>query len=120
MSTTLTSPRNLRDTQLLRTISEMREADRLSAIAAEQVDEPDANRHVCITCRRFTGLDGCDRDTLRRLHLRYDDVCAVMSGAGICSGNDDDEDRAPSLVLAEDGTCGEWEGTCDTSASSAV
>ena len=28
---------------------------------------------------------------------------------GICSGGKDDEDRAPSLVLAEDDTCGEWE-----------
>ena len=109
MSTTLTSPHNLRDTQLLRTISEMREADRLSAIAAEQVYEPDGNLRVCRTCSRFVGLDKGDRDTLRRLHLRSDDICAVMEGAGICTGDDDDDDRAPSLVLAEDGTCGEWE-----------
>ena len=121
MSMTLTSPHNLRDTKLRDYLAEMRDRDRLSAIADEEVEEPDANRRVCRTCARFAGLGGCDRMTLNTLHLRSDDICAVMSGAGICTGNDD-EDRAPSLVLAEDGTCGEWEGqgTCDTSASSAV
>ena len=85
-------------------------------------DEQDGNRRVCRTCRRFVGLGGCDRMTLNTLHLRYDDICAVMYGVGICAGVDDDEERDPVLVLAEDGTCGEWEGhgTCDTSASSAV
>ena len=119
MTRSITSPNHLRDTQLLRTIAEMREADR---IAPSGNEEPDENRHVCLTCRRFTALGGCDRYTLNRLHLRSDDVCAVVSGAGICSGNDDDEDRAPSLVLAEDDACGEWagQGTCATSASSAV
>ena len=87
------------------TIAEMREADR---IAPSGDEEPDGHRHVCRTCRRFTALGGCDRYTLNRLHLRSDDVCAVMSGAGICTGNDDDEVGSPSLVLAEDGTCGEW------------
>ena len=106
MTRSITSPNHLRDTQLLRTIAEMREADRL---ATSEDEEPDGHRHVCRTCARFTGLDGCDRDTLRRLHLRYDDICAVMSGAGICSGGEDEDDRAPSLVLAEDDTCGEWE-----------
>ena len=123
MSITITSPHNLRDTKLRDYLSEMRDRDRLSAIAADdEVEEPGDNRHVCRTCARFTGLDGCDRDTLRRLHLRLDDICAVMEDVGICSGDDDDDDRAPSLVLAEDDTCGEWEGqgTCDTSASSAV
>ena len=120
MTRSITSPNHLRDTKLLRTIAEMREADR-HAPSDDEDEEPDANRHVCRTCARFTGLDGCDRYTLNRLHLRSDDVCAVMSGAGICSGGND-EVRAPSLVLAEDGTCGEWEGqgTCATSASSAV
>ena len=121
MSTTLTSPHNLRDTRLRDYHAEMRDRDRLSAIApSEDEDEPDENRHVCRTCARFTALGGCDRMTLNALHLRSDDICAVMSGAGICTGNDDDEVGAPSLVLAEDGTCGEWEGqgTCDTSASS--
>jgi hypothetical protein len=33
-----------------------------------------------------------------------------MEGAGICAGVDDDEERDPVLVLAEDDTCGEWEG----------
>ena len=121
MYTTLTSPHNLRDTKLRDYLAEMRDRDRLSAIADEDVEEPDGNRRVCRTCARFTALGGCDRYTLNRLHLRSDDVCAVMSGAGICSGNDDDEDRAPWLVPAEADTCGEWEGqgTCDTSASSA-
>lgn len=72
--------------------------------------EQDENRRVCRTCRRFVGLGGCDRDTLHRLHLRYDDLEAVMEGAGICDGSDGDEAGSPSLVLAEDGTCGEWEG----------
>ena len=58
MYTTLTSPHNLRDTKLRDYLAEMREAD----------------RHVCRTCARFTGLGGCDRDTLRRLHLRLDDL----------------------------------------------
>ena len=111
MSTTLTSPHNLRDTKLRDYLAEMRDRDRMSAIAAEEVEEPDASRHVCRTCAHFTALGGCDRDTLRRLHLRYDDICAVMSGAGICAG-DDDEDRAPSLVLADDDTCGEWSAPC--------
>ena len=104
MYTTLTSPHNLRDTKLRDYLAEMRDRD----------------RHVCRTCARFTGLDGCDRYTLNRLHLRLDDLEAVMSGAGICSGWKDEDDRAPSLVLADDDTCGEWEGqgTCDTSASS--
>ena len=96
MTRSITSPNHLRDTQLLRTIAEMREAD----------------RRVCRTCARFTGLDGCDQNTLCRLHLRLNDICAIMSDAGICTGNDDDEDRAPSLVLAEDGTCGEWSAPC--------
>ena len=109
MSTTLTSPRNLRDTQLRDYIAEMRDRDRLSAIPAEDSEEPDANRHVCLTCRRFTALGGCDRYTLNRLHLRLDDLDAVMSGVGICLGGKDEEDRAPSLVLSDDDTCGEWE-----------
>ena len=109
MPMTLTGPHNLRDTKLRDYLAEMRDRDRLSAIADEEVEEPDGNRRVCRTCARFTGLGGCDRDTLRRLHLRLDDICAVMSGAGICSGGRDDEDRAPFIVLAEDGTCGEWE-----------
>ena len=122
MSTTLTSPHNLRDTKLRDYLAEMRDRDRLSAIAAEEDEEPDANRHVCRTCRRFTGLGGCDRYTLRRLHLRLDDICAAVADVGICAGGKDEEDRTPSLVLAEDGTCGEWEGqgTCATSAYSAV
>ena len=120
MSTTLTSPHNLRDTRLRDYLAEMRDRDRLSAIAADEDEEPDGDRHVCLTCARFTALGGCDRMTLNALHLRSDDVCAVMSGAGICTGNDDDEVGAPSLVLSDDDTCGEWEGTCDTSASSAV
>jgi hypothetical protein len=33
-----------------------------------------------------------------------------MSGLGICAGVDDKEERDPVLVLAEDDTCGEWEG----------
>ena len=112
MYTTLTSPHNLRDTKLRDYLAEMREADRMSATAAdEEVEEPDDNRHVCRTCARFTGLDGCDRYTLNRLHLRSDDVCAVMSGAGICSGGNDD-DRAPWLVPAADDTCGEWSAPC--------
>ena len=93
MSVSITSPHNLRDTKLRDYLAEMRDRD----------------RHVCRTCARFTGLDGCDRDTLRRLHLRCDDIRAVMSGAGICASVPDEEDRAPSLVLAEDDTCGEWE-----------
>ena len=93
MPTTLTSPHNLRDTKLRDYLAEMRDRD----------------RHVCRTCARFTGLDGCDRDTLRRLHLRLDDICAVMEGAGICDGSDGDEVGSPSLVLAEDDTCVEWE-----------
>ena len=119
MTRSITSPNHLRDTQLLRTIAETREADRL---APSEDEEPDENRHVCLTCRRFVGLGGCDRMTLNALHLRYDDICAVMEGAGICDGSDGDEVGSPSLVLAEDGTCGEWEGqgTCATSASSAV
>ena len=108
MTRSITSPNHLRDTQLLRTIAEMREADR---IAPSGDEEPDENRHVCRTCARFTEMGGCDRYTLRRLHLRYDDLEAVMEGAGICAGGND-EDRAPSLVLAEDGTCGEWSAPC--------
>ena len=106
MPTTLTSPHNLRDTKLRDYLAEMRDRD----------------RHVCRTCARYTALDGCDQYTLCRMHLRLNDICAIMSDVGICTGNDDYEVRAPSLVLAEDGTCGEWEGqeTCDTSASSAV
>ena len=111
MSTTLTSPHNLRDTRLRDYLAEMRDRDRLSAIAADEDEEPDGDRHVCLTCRRFTEMGGCDRYTLRRLHLRYDDLEAVMEGAGICAGGND-EDRAPSLVLAEDGTCGEWSAPC--------
>ena len=120
MTRSITSPNHLRDTQLLRTIAEMREADRLAP--SDDEDEPDANLHVCRTCARFTGLDGCDRMTLNTLHLRLDYMGDVMSGVGICSGGKDDEDRAPLIVLAEDGTCGEWEGqgTCATSACSAV
>ena len=111
MSTTLTSPHNLRDTRLRDYLAEMRDRDRLSAIApSEDEDEPDENRHVCRTCARFTALGGCDQYTLCRLpYLRLNDICAVMSGAGICSGGKDEDDRAPSLVLADDGTCGEWE-----------
>ena len=109
MTRSITSPNHLRDTQLLRTIAEMREADR---IAPSGDEEPDENRHVCLTCRRFTALGGCDRMTLNALHLRSDDVGAVMSGVGICLGGKDEEDRAPSLVLAEDGTCGEWSAPC--------
>ena len=109
MYTTLTSPHNLRDTKLRDYLAEMREADCLAP--SEDEDEPDENRHVCRTCARFTGLGGCDRYTLRRLHLRSDDIGAVMYGAGICTG-DDDEVRAPSLVLADDDTCGEWAGPC--------
>ena len=122
MSTTLTSPHNLRDTKLRDRFAEMRDRDRMSAIANEEVEEPDANRHVCRTCAHFTGLDGCDRYTPNRLHLRLDDLDAVMSGVGICSGGKDEDDRVPSPVPAEDGTCGEWEGlvTCATSASSAA
>ena len=111
MSTTLTSPHNLRDTKLRDRLAEMRDLERLAAALADDEDEPDENRHVCRTCARFTALGRCDRDTLCRLHLRSDDVCAVMSGAGICAGGND-EDRAPSLVLAEDGTCGEWSAPC--------
>ena len=119
MTRSITSPNHLRDTQLLRTIAEMREDDRL---APSDDEEPDENRRVCRTCRRFVGLGGCDRMTLNTLHLRYDDICAVMSDAGICAGGNDGEDWEPALVLAEDGTCGEWEGqgTCATSAYSAV
>ena len=110
MPTTLTSPHNLRDTKLRDYLAEMRDRDRMSAIAVDdEVEEPGDNRHVCRTCARFTGLDGCDRDTLRRLHLRLDDICAVMEGAGICDGSDGDEVGSPSLVLAEDDTCVEWE-----------
>ena len=122
MTRSITSPNHLRDTQLLRTIAEMREADRPSP-SDDEDEEPDTNRHVCRTCARFTGLDGYDQYTLCRLpYLRLNDICAIMSDVGICTGNDGDEDRSPSLVLAEDGTCGEWEGrgTCATSASSAV
>ena len=93
MTRSITSPNHLRDTQLLRTIAEMREAD----------------RHVCRTCARFTGLDGCDRYTLCRLHLRLNDICAIMSDMGICNGYDGYEVGSPSLVLAEGETCGEWE-----------
>ena len=96
MTRSITSPNHLRDTQLLRTIAETREAD----------------RRVCRTCRRFTALGRYDRMTLNTLHLRYDDICAVMEGAGICDGSDGDEVGSPSLVLAEDDTCGEWEGQC--------
>ena len=109
MSTTLTSPHNLRDTRLRDYLAEMRDRDRLSAVAADEDEEPDGDRRVCRTCRRFTALGGCDRMTLNALHLRSDDVGAVMSGVGICLGGNDEEDRAPSLALAEDGTCGEWE-----------
>ncbi|MGL5174141.1 MAG: hypothetical protein ACRC75_09835 [Olsenella sp.] len=117
MTRSITSPTHLRDTQLLRTIAEMREADRLAPSGDE---EPDENRHVCLTCARFTALGRYDRMTLNTLHLRGDDLEAVMSGAGICAGGKDDEESSPSLVLAEDDTCGEWEGqgTCATSASS--
>ena len=107
MTTSITSPNHLRDTQLLRTIAEMREADRLAP--SEDDDEPDEHRHVCRTCARFTWLGGCDRMTLNRLHLQLYDADAVMSGAGICAGGRDEEDRVPSLVLAEDDICGEWE-----------
>ena len=110
MTRSITSPNHLRDTQLLRTIAEMREADRLAP--SDDEDEQDENRHICRTCARFTGLGRCDRDTLRRLPLRYDDLEAVMYGVGICTGSDGDEDRSPSLVLAEDGTCGEWSAPC--------
>ena len=58
---------------------------------------------------RFTALGGCDQDTLRRLILRFDDIVAVMSGAGICAGGNGGDDWEPALVLAEDDTCGEWE-----------
>ena len=118
MSVSITSPHNLRDTKLRDYLAEMREADRIAPSGDE--DEPDGNRHVCLTCRRFTAIGRYDRMTLNALHLRSDDICAVMEGAGICTGDDDDDDRTPSLVLAEDDTCGEWEGhgTCDTSASS--
>jgi len=77
---------------------------------SEDEDEPDENRHVCRTCARFIALDKGDRYTLRCLHLRSDDLEAVMEGAGICAGVDDEEERDPVLVLAEDDTCGEWEG----------
>lgn len=110
MTRSITSPNHLRDTQLLRTIAEMREDDRLAP--SDDEDEPDGNRRVCRTCARFTGLGRCDRMTLNTLHLRSDDIGAVMYGAGICAGGRDDEGGAPSLVLAEDGTCGEWEGQC--------
>ena len=108
MTRSITSPNHLRDTQLLRTIAEMREADR-HAPSDDEDEEPDGNRRVCRTCARFTWLCGGDRDTLCRLHLRSDDICAVMSGVGICAGVIDEGDRVPSLVLAEDDTCGEWE-----------
>ena len=111
MSTTLTSPHNLRDTKIRDYLSEMHDRERIAASLAEDDDESDANLHVCRTCARFTGLGGCDRYTLRRLHLRSDDIGAVMYGAGICTG-DDDEVRAPSLVLADDDTCGEWSAPC--------
>ena len=73
-------------------------------------DEPDENRHICRTCARFIALDKGDRYTLRCLHLRYDDMEAIMSCLGICAGVDDEEERDPVLVLADDDTCGEWEG----------
>ena len=113
MTRSITSPNHLRDTQLLRTIAEMREADR---IAPSGDEEPDENRHVCRTCARFTALDGCDLETLHRLHLRFDDIEAVMSDVGICCDNDDYEVCAPSLVLADNVTCGEWKGrgTCES------
>ena len=122
MSTTLTSPHNLRDTQLRDYLAEMRILGRLAVAHEDDEDEPDENRHVCLTCRRFTALGRYDRMTLNTLHLSSDDICAIMSDVGICTGNDDDEVGSPSLVLAEDDTCGEWEGlgTCATSASSAV
>ena len=122
MTRSITSPNHLRDTQLLRTIAEMHNRERLAAALADDEDETDTNRHVCRTCARFTGLDGCDHYTLLRLHLRPNDICAIMSDVGICSGGKDEEDRSPSLVPAEADTCGEWEGrgTCATSASSAV
>ena len=109
MTRSITSPNHLRDTHLLRTIAEMREDDRL---APSEDEEPDENRHVCLTCARFTALGKGDRITLNTLHLRSDDICAVMYGAGICAGGRDEEESATSLVLAEDGTCGEWEGPC--------
>ena len=112
MSTTLISPHNLRDTKLRDRLAEMRDRERLAAALADDEDDPAANRHVCRTCARFTGLGGCDRETLHRLHLRSDDICAVMEGAGICDGSDGDEVGSPSLVLAEDGTCGEWSAPC--------
>ena len=77
MTRSITSPNHLRDTQLLRTIAEMREADR---VAQSEDEEPDDNSHVCRTCARFTALGGCDRYVLRCLHLRYDDLEAVMEG----------------------------------------
>ena len=73
-------------------------------------DEPDEPRHICRTCARFIALDKGDRYTLRCLHLRYDDLEAIMSGVGICAGVDEEEERDPVLVLAEDDTCGEWDG----------
>ena len=107
MYTTLTSPHNLRDTKLRDYLAEMRDRERLAP--SDDEDEQDENRHVCRTCARYTGLDVCDQYTLCRLHLRLNDICAIMSDAGICTGNDDYEVCAPSLVLAEDDTCGEWE-----------
>ena len=53
MSTTLTSPHNLRDTKLRDYLAEMREADRLSP-SDDEDEKPDTNRHVCRTCSRFT------------------------------------------------------------------
>ena len=110
MSTTLTSPHNLRDTKLRDYLAEMHNRERLAAALADDEDEPDENRHICRTCARFTGLDGRDQYTLRRLpYLRPDDICAIMSDVGICCDNDDYEVCSPSLVPAEADTCGEWE-----------
>ena len=107
MTRSITSPNHLRDTQLLRTIAEMREADRLAP--SDDEDEQDENLRVCRTCARFTAMSDCDHHTLLRLHLRYDDIEAIMSDVGICCDNDDYEVCSPSLVPAEADTCGEWE-----------
>ena len=85
----------------------MREADRLAP--SDDEDEQDENRRVCRTCARFTAMSDCDHYTLLRLHLRYDDIEAIMSDVGICAGVMDEGDRAPWLVLAEGETCGGWE-----------
>ena len=109
MPTTLTSPHNLRDTKLRDYLAEMHDRERLAAALADDEDELDENRHVCLTCRHFTALGRYDRMTLNTLRMCSDDICAVMYGVGICCDNDDYEVCSPSLVLAEDDTCGEWE-----------